>query len=119
MFTTLMGGLTSLISKWFDNKAKLSDAKAAYRIKELDSITDYDTQAQRNMSSTWKDEYLVLLHTFPIWGYIIPSERLTSQLDILWGKLDGAPDWWWSIYIGIVVSTFGLRFMFNKMRLPK
>ena len=113
MWTALIAGATSLISKWFDNKARLSEAKINRDVKHLDSTTDYDTAAQQNMRHTLKDEYLILFHTFPIWGYAFPS--LTEPLDKVWEKLNNAPDWWWVIYVGMVIATFGLRFMANRL----
>lgn len=116
IFKIVVGGVSSLLSSWFQSRTEISKAKIARQLKELDAQTDYDTTAQRNMKDSLKDEYLILLHTFPIWGYAIPSEQLRSSLDIVWSKLNEAPDWWWIIYVGMVVSTFGLRFMWNQMK---
>lgn len=115
MWSTLIGGVVNLIQGWFSNRAKVQEAKANYKIEELKSVSDYDTQAQRNMASTLKDEYLIVLHTFPIWGYMVPSEALTQRLDLLWVKLEGAPSWWFWAYMGMIISTFGLRFLSNKI----
>ncbi len=114
MIKEVINGFTQFISGWFDNKNALRKAELKYQIKALSAESDYDMEAQRNMRHTWKDEYLIILHTFPIWGYIIPSAELTKRLDLLWIKLGSAPEWWWGIYVGIVISTFGLRFMFKK-----
>ena len=72
----------------------------------------YDQQAMSNMKSSWKDEYLIILHTFPIWGYGIPSESLHLGLDRIWVQFNGADHFWWITYIGIIASTFGLRWLF-------
>ena len=116
MWTLITGGLTSIFTSWMENRTKLKTAKLEKEIKELDATSDYDITAQQNMKHSWKDEYLIILHTFPIWGYLLPSEELTIRLDTLWTKLEGAPDWWWGIYIGMVISTFGLRFMADKLK---
>lgn len=104
-----------------EGKVRLAQSKVDARInKEANlakSVGDYDTTAQANMSTTYKDEYIILLHTFPIWGYGIPSEELHAGLDKIWDKFESAPYWWWLIYIGIVASTFGLRWLFTKKRL--
>lgn len=115
MWTSLFSGITGLIQGWFTTKQKKQEAELQKYITDLNATSDYDLQAQKNMQSSWKDEYLILIHTFPIWGYIFPSEELTSRLDILWNKFNEAPDWWWWIYLGMIISTFGLRFMFKNL----
>jgi hypothetical protein len=115
IFKLIFGGVSELIGGYFETKKQKQEAETQKYIADLNATSDYDLQAQKNMQHSWKDEYLILLHTFPIWGYIIPSEELTVRLDILWNKFDSAPDWWWWIYLGIIVSTFGLRFMFKGL----
>lgn len=103
-----------------ENKMRLDtakvDAKIAKELNLANTIADYDQQAQKNMSSSFKDEYLILLHTLPIWGYVIPNQELRDGLDLIWIKLGEAPDYWWIIYIGMVASTFGLRWLFDKKK---
>lgn len=82
---------------------------AAYKAE-----ADYDTQAMKNMQTSWKDEYLMLLHTFPIWGYGIPSATLQEGLDRIWYQFNNADYWWWMCYLGIIASTFGLRWLFSN-----
>lgn len=111
IFGTIITGIVSLVSRWFDNKEKVSDAKAASEMKAMENVTEYDLVAQKNMKFSWKDEFLIFVHTFLIWGYIIPSDELHTSLNLLWYKLGTAPMWWQVIYGGMVISTFGLRFM--------
>lgn len=95
------------------------EAKTKMMVMEAKATSDYDNKAQDNMKESWKDEYLILLHTMPIWGYVIPNETLHEGLDKVWFNLNNAPYEWWVIYIGIVASTFGLRWLFNKNRVEK
>ena len=115
MIQAIIGGVVTLVTQWFTNRSRLNEAKVQRDLASLKATTDYDTTAQRNMRYTIKDEYLILFHTFPIWGYGIPSEQLKVSLDSVWDKLSEAPTWWWLIYVGIVVSTFGLRFMSDRL----
>lgn len=103
-----------------ENKMRLEtakvDAKIAKEMNLANTISDYDQQAQKNMASSLKDEYLILLHTLPIWGYVVPNQTFRDGLDLIWLKLAEAPDYWWIIYVGMVASTFGLRWLFDKKR---
>jgi len=136
IFSFITKPITSVVSGWQDrktldaesivhlNKVRLehkvaleeatNKAKIARLENEASVVADYDTQAVKNMQSSWKDEYLILLHTLPVYGYVIPSTKLHEGLDRLWEKLGSAGYEWWIVYIGIVASTFGLRWLFNK-----
>lgn len=115
LWKILTGGITELVGGWFEIKKQKQQQSADYESQKLKGSDDYDTEAQRQKQFSWSDEYLLFIHTFPIWGYVIPSETLTSRLDILWDKLGSAPIEWWVAYGGMIVSTFGLRFFYNKI----
>lgn len=130
LLSGVLGIIPSIIGYFFDspeikaqkeqNKIELLKVEAEIKREvlatEAQATADYDTQAMRNMQSTWKDEYLIILHTLPIWGYVVPSETLHQGLDKVWDQLSLAPEWWWIVYVGMVASTFGLRWLFNKQR---
>lgn len=131
--TAISGAIKSIIGIFFDSpevkavkeEGKIALAKAEIESKltlkksEMDAEGTYDSKAQDNMKSSWKDEYLILLHTFPIWGYGVPSQTLHRGLDNIWDKFNTAPYWWWICYIGMIASTFGLRWLFTKDRLNR
>ncbi|AUR87508.1 TMhelix containing protein [Vibrio phage 1.101.O._10N.261.45.C6] len=105
------------------NKMRLDEAETQAKIDNLKADktaeTNYDMIAMQNMEKSYKDEYLIGLHTLPIWGYVIPSEALHMGLDKVWSKLETAPYWWWVVYIGMVAATFGLRWLFSKKRVDR
>ena len=124
---TAIASLTeSVIGIFFDSpvvkakkeevKIRKIEAKAEADMTTLKQQGDYDTTAQANMATSWKDEYLIILHTFTIWGYGLGIDRVDKGLDKVWAKLDTAPMEWWLIYTGIIASTFGLRWLFSKKR---
>ncbi len=136
IFSFISKPITSVVTGWQDRKTLSAESKAELaesrlrnrialeqaetnaKIRKAENLAtveaDYDTQAVKNMQSSFKDEYLILLHTYPVWGYAIPSETVHKGLDRLWDKLGTAGYEWWIVYIGIVASTFGLRWLFNK-----
>ncbi len=115
IFSVITSGITSLVGGWFKTKQEKQKADAELQMQRQQGSDDYDIQAQRNMKTSLKDEYLILVHTFMIWGYGIPSPELHTALDNVWTRLAAAPEWWWYIYAGMVISTFGLRFMSNRI----
>ena len=76
---------------------------------------DWDRAAQEDMKHTWKDEYFAILFSIPLIASFVPQlqEHMLRGFEIL----DKTPDWYKWLIIGIVVATFGLRWMFNKIKL--
>ena len=119
IFGVIFGGVTSLVDGWFKTKQQKQQSEAEYAVQKLKGSDNYDVNAQQNMKTSWKDEYLILVHTFLIWGYGIPSPELHTALDNVWAKMENAPSEWWLIYAGMVISTFGLRFMSQRILTSK
>ena len=76
---------------------------------------DWDTNAQKQMEHSWKDEYLMLLFSIPLILAFIPE----YQIYVVNGfkTLEKTPDWYMWLVVGIVSATFGLRWMFGKIQL--
>lgn len=95
------------------------------RAKSLAQVeAEYDTAAQHNMRYTWKDEYLVLTVSAPVlltfftpYLSLLLDRDLTPQLAEAWSLLAGVPEWYQVIYIGIIIATFGLRWLFKEKQL--
>lgn len=109
MWGVIVGGLTQLASGWFENKKLEQAAKHERRMTEAKAECDYDTQAQKNMQTSIKDEYLLLIFTAPlILGYFDEVRAMR------WVKFVGElPLWYQIILFGMVAATFGLRWWFK------
>ena len=90
------------------------------------TVAEYDNIAQRNMKFTFKDEYLMMIFTFPyIISFVTPYIQafafneegakvdLINLLDQSWSLITKVPDWWQWCTIGMVVATYGLRWMWS------
>lgn len=87
-------------------------AKAGMKIE-----ADWDTTAQKQMTTTWKDEWFVLLFSTPLVMAFIPS--LQNYVLVGFTILAETPDWYMWLVAGIVSATFGLRWMFGKLNIKK
>jgi len=76
---------------------------------------NWDTTAQKQMTLSWKDEWFVGLFSIPLILAFFPE----YQGIVLKGfeVLAKTPDWYMWLVIGIVSATFGLRWMFGKIKL--
>ena len=73
---------------------------------------DWDTNAQQDMKTSWKDEYLTILFSVPLILAFIPA----TQESILKGfeTLNKTPDWYMMLVMGIVAAVFGLRWLIGR-----
>lgn len=76
---------------------------------------NWDTNAQNNMKYTWKDEWFVILFSIPLIGAFIPGmdQYILKGFEVL----SKTPEWYRWLIAGIVVATFGLRWMFSKIKM--
>ena len=73
---------------------------------------NWDTEAQNQMKTSWKDEWFVFLFSIPLIASFIPE----YQDDILKGfeTLEKTPEWYIMLVMGIVAATFGLRWLISR-----
>lgn len=107
------------------NSEKVNDREHEARMKKIDVAhelakqgqkieADWDTNAQNNMKYTWKDEWFVILFSIPLIGAFIPF--LSGDILAGFNVLSKTPEWYRWLLAGIVVATFGLRWMFSKLK---
>ncbi len=100
-----------------DHEARMKKIDVAFELaKQGQQIeADWDTNAQEQMKHSWKDEWYVLLFSIPLVLVFIPD----MQPYIIKGfeALNKTPEWYRWMVMGIVASTFGLRWMFGRLKL--
>ncbi|QDP55886.1 MAG: hypothetical protein GOVbin8609_18 [Prokaryotic dsDNA virus sp.] len=109
MWSVIVGGITSLVSGWFENKKIEQQSKLETKLAEIEAESDYDNLAQKNMQTSWKDEYLILIFTAPLIIGYFDEERAIKWVNFV----KEMPLWYQVILFGIVAATFGLRWWFK------
>lgn len=124
------------ITKWVEGRNELkkirtqgkqdiAKARIEAEIKKIEGQATrdltYDLQALENQKSSWKDEYMTLIFTFPfIISFLSPfidvlcGSNISPQIAKAWETVGLAPDWYKWIMIGIVASVYGLRWLFRQ-----
>lgn len=74
--------------------------------------TDYDVEALRQQQYSWKDEWLTLVFTLPFICSFIPG--IQEYVAQGWTYIPSVEQWYPILLVGIVASTFGLRWLLNK-----
>ena len=106
-----------------EGKVRIELARVEQQVLIQKQAGSYDVEAQRQMQFSWKDEYLVIVFTFPlILSFLAPfvdmflpeGMTVSDKIGIAWESVALAPDWYqWSV-MGIIAATFGLRWLWSK-----
>jgi len=102
-----------------ENKANIEQAKVNAQIKQIErtaeSEINYDIEALRQQQYSWKDEFALLVITFPFIGSFLPWTQEFVMLG--WEYVSKAPEWYSYTFIGAISASLGIRWatkMFGK-----
>lgn len=101
-----------LVSSWFNAKTAVQEAKADRAKQEAKSESDYDTTALKQMQFSYKDEFAMLVWYSPIVLAWVYPEKAQAWVDFV----GGLPHWYQLGMLGILASTFGLRWLFRQQQ---
>lgn len=121
IWSILTGGVTTLVGKYFDNKAAESDAKHTRKLTKIQNVASWETTAVGQMAKSFKDEYLMFIFTLPLIAiFISPFVDLVMLGNYTQGCLQTAamtglkglaetPDWY-TYLIGLMVgASYGVK----------
>jgi len=103
----LLGFLSEPIKRWQETKREQHQAKIARIRAGDDNAAELDKLSMA--SRGWKDEYLLLVTTWPIVASFIPP--LVPYVAAGFEALKTMPEYYWYILAGIYIDTFGFRRM--------
>ena len=111
MWTEILSGVTSLVTSWFNAKAKKYEAEAELQMQLAKSEADWDLVAQRQAQYSWKDEIITIIWFSPlIYGWY-DAERAMAWVAFV----SELPYWYQFGMFGILSASFGLRWYFKQM----
>lgn len=90
----------------------IEKAKQELALKRATSQEEYDVEAVKQMSDSWKDEFLVLVFTVILLGNFLPVVQ--DYVLIGWEYLAKAPEWFTYSYMGMVAASFGSRWLLQN-----
>ena len=105
-----------------ESRTRIEVARAEAEIARLnklqDAEIDWDREATRQMSTSWKDEYLTLLLSAPMilaflgeWGRTAVSEGFAA--------ISTAPEWYKVAFLVTIAASFGIRALVDKFGFGK
>jgi len=101
-----------ILDRQHELNLKKMDIASELAKQGIQTEADWDSRAQIAMSTSWKDEYLLVLFSIPLILAFFPK----TQETVLQGfaVLQQTPDWYMLMISGIVAATFGLRWLLSK-----
>ena len=110
MWTTIISGITTLVSTWFQTKKAKQEAEAEYHRKALQGEQDWDLEALRQARYSWKDELITIVWFAPLIIAWFDQERAMKWIDFV----QELPFWYQIGMFGIMAASFGLRWYFKQ-----
>ena len=118
MLTALIGPISSIASTWLEGKVEEKKAQSATKVakaqaeavvmqKKATGEIDWDLEMDRASSSSWKDEWLVILFSIPLILAFIPGMEGVVQNGF--EQLNKMPEWYQYSLGVIVAASFGVR----------
>jgi|TARA_Y100000033_G_scaffold34286_1_gene32935 hypothetical protein len=118
MWTALIGPIANIAGSWMDGKVEQTKAKASANVakakaeaaimeKKATGEIDWDIEMARASSSSWKDEWLVILFSIPLILAFIPGMEGVVQNGF--DQLNRMPEWYQYSLGVIVAASFGVR----------
>ena len=118
MWTALIGPIANIAGSWMDGKVEQTKANAKTKVakavaeaaimeKKATGEIDWDIEMARASSSSWKDEWLVILFSIPLILAFVPGmEEVVANG---FAQLNAMPQWYQYSLGVIVAASFGVR----------
>ena len=105
-----------------DNKLARRDSLEAARhdaeVKRISAIaganSSLDGAAVANWKFSWKDDWVLLMLSYPFVAGFIPNEELQKSVEVGWKHLALAPLWYQGIFVATIAAIMGLRGWLNR-----
>lgn len=118
MLTALIGPIANLAGTWLSGKVEEKKAQSATKVakaqaeaivmqKKATGEIDWDLEAIKGASTSWKDEWLTILFSIPLILAFIPGmEQVVANG---FAQLQAMPEWYQYSLGVIVAASFGVR----------
>lgn len=103
LLTALIGPISGAFSKWQDKRGEVKAAQHDATIARI-----------KAGESSWKDEYLVIIWSYPIISGFIPYLQDSTMRGFEF--MTGLPPWYVGGWVTISLSVFGITKIMNIKR---
>ena len=110
---TVLGGVVDLATGWIKGKAEEHKIKHEVKLEKLRTDADWEARMADANKTSWKDEYLIILLTLPLWSlaYAVTfdSPEVIERVKHAFVVLAELPEYYQYLLYAAVLASFGLK----------
>ena len=118
-----MGGVVDLAKGWVKGKAEEQKVKQEVKLEKLRTDADWEARMADATRSSWKDEYLIVLLTLPLWSlaYAVAfdSPEVIDRVKQVFTTLSELPEYYQYLLYVAVLASFGIKGAGALMKMRK
>jgi hypothetical protein len=123
MLNLLIGPAVDLAKDFIKGKADEKKAIQARKIASIQNDADWEARMADATANSWKDEYLIILLTLPLWfigyGVIMDDTAVIDRVHAGFTALQQLPEFYqYLLYTGVLAS-FGIKGADTLMKMRK
>ena len=123
IISSIVGPAVDLASSYVKGKADEKKAIQNAKIKKIENDANWETTMADATKSSWKDEYLIILLTLPLWliGWAIAMDdpSMIERVNQGFKALQELPEFYqYLLYTGVLAS-FGVKGADALMKMSK
>ena len=120
---SVLGGVVDLAKGWVKGKAEEQKVKQEVKLEKLRTDADWEARMADATRSSWKNEYLIVLLTLPLWSlaYAVAfdSPEVIDRVKQVFTTLSELPEYYQYLLYVAVLASFGIKGADKLMGLKK
>ena len=110
---TIASGAVDVLKTKTETKKLVAKAEQLHALKMAQGKIDYEVEAQKQMQSSWRDEWFTVILSIPlliVFGSVFFNRpEWVEKLKEGFATLDQLPDWYIWALMAAIASSFGLK----------
>jgi len=123
MWTALIGPAVDLAKGFFKGKIEEQKIRQEVKLEKLRTDADWEARMADATRTSWKDEYLIVLLTLPLWSlaYAVAfdSPEVVDRVKEVFTTLSELPEYYQYLLYVAVLASFGIKGAGALMKMKK
>ena len=113
MWQALISPIAEIAGSWVKGKVEEQKVKQEVKLEKLRTGADWEARMADATASSWKDEYLILVLTSPLWfigyGVAVDNPEIIDRVQKAFATLADLPEYYQFLLYAAVLASFGLK----------
>lgn len=105
--------LGTLIGQGLEHWRERGQAKHEANLEKIRNSAKWEEHMAKASESSWKDEYVLIIVSLPIWGIVFGSltgdPAVNYRIGLAMNQLDALPDWYKFMTVTLFLGASGIR----------